>query len=161
MKKITKIMMLLVMFLAGFSTIVGCGKGPQIESITVKSGLTTTYLKGDDPSFDDLKVKVVYDDGTEETIGKEDLTIGEFSTDTVGTHDVKISYKGKEFTVKIKVTNNRDEAYDIKAVENNKHFVQYESAFDPAANADFESIFDNRERNEANMYKVGSKALSY
>lgn len=155
MKKITKIMMLLVMFLAGFSTIVGCGKGPQIESITVKSGLTTTYLKGDDPSFDDLKVKVVYDDGTEETIGKEDLTIGEFSTDTVGTHDVKISYKGKEFTVKIKVTNNRDEAYDIKAVENNKHFVQYESAFDPAANADFESIFDNRERNEANMYKVG------
>ena len=155
MKKITKIMMLLVMFLAGFSTIVGCGKGPQIESISVKSGLTTTYLKGDEPSFDDLKVKVVYDDGTEETIDKEDLTIGEFSTDTVGIHDVKISYKGTEFTVKIKVTNNKDEVYDILAVENNKHFVQYESALNPAAGADEESIFDNREQSEANMYKVG------
>ena len=113
MKKITKLTVLFSMFLACFTTIVGCNKDPQIENMTVKSGLTTTYLKGDVPSFEDLKVKVVYEDGTEETVSDDDLTIGDFSTDKVGTHDVKISYKGKEITVKIKVTNNKDEVYDI------------------------------------------------
>ena len=156
MKKITHILAIIVMCFTCLATAVACScSGPKVESLSVKSGLKTTYLKGDEVSFDDLKVKVVYDDGTEETVGKDQLTISDFTTEAVGTYDVKISYKEKEITVKIKVTANKDEVYDILAVENNKNFVQYGNALNPSQSADAESIFKDTSASVENAYKVG------
>lgn len=155
MKKFKRILASLVMVFTCIATLAGCGKDPAIESMSIKSGLQTIYYQGDTPSFDDLKVKVVYDDGTEKIIDKNELTIGNFSTESLGTYDVKIAYQGKEITVKIKVTDNKDEVYDIKAVENNMNFVQYNAALNPSSNAEFESVFSEREYNDLTIYKVG------
>ena len=156
MKGIKQIFLMAILCLSSLSIVIGCGS-KEIDSMAVKSGLVYTYLVGDDYSFDDIKMEVVYNDGSTETIGKDKLKIGEFSTTVAGDYDVKFKYKDKEITVTLKVTSNIDEAYDIFEVEESKHFVQYYNSIKetPSSEADPESIFYVRGRSEETMYVVG------
>ena len=118
-KGIKKIFGVLVMFFMTITLVAGCGD-KEIISLTIKEGtLERVYLKDSDVSdaFDDLKVIVKYNDGTQEEVGKDKLTIGAFSTAEVKTHKVEIAFGDEKFEVELTVTNNIDEAYEISGFE--------------------------------------------
>lgn len=118
-KGIKKIFSMFVMFFMALALVTGCGD-KEIISLTIKEGtLGRVYLQNSDVSdaFDDLKVIVKYNDGTQEEIGKDKLTIGAFSTSEVKTHKVEIAYGDEKFEVELTVTNNIDEAYEISGYE--------------------------------------------
>ena len=120
MKKNTKkILSIFFMFIMFVCTVTGCGD-KEIENLKVKTGtLEYVYKQNSDTStiFDDLKIIATYNDGTTQEIGKEDLTISNFSTQNIGTHKVTITYEGKSLEISLKVTNNEDELYGIYGVE--------------------------------------------
>ena len=101
--------------LASLISLVGCSCGGDktVESLSIESGLDYVYYQGSDYSFDDIKVKVTWNDGSVTYVGKNDLNVGTFSTETVGTHKVTFSYKGKQVQVQLKVTADADEVYQV------------------------------------------------
>ena len=156
MKKIKQLFAVFMICLTCITTAVACFGKDQVESITVKSGLREVYYKGEQVDFNNLKVNVTYKDGTVETVGKDQLTIGDFSTQTVGNYNVTIAYKDKTITVKLKVSNNKDEVYDIINAEHNKNIVQYENVFKtPGSSVDTESLFVDRVMSDDTIYVVG------
>ena len=111
MKNLKQIILMFILCLSSLSVVVGCGE-KSIESLTVKSGVQYTYAINDEFSFDDIKLDVLYNDGTKETITKDDVEIdlNGFTTATAGNYEVKVKYNGEEIKLKIKVTT-QDEAY--------------------------------------------------
>ena len=110
---------MLAIFFMTITLVAGCGD-KEIISLTIKEGtLERVYLQNSDVSgaFDDLKVIVKYNDGTQEEVGKDKLTIGAFSTEEVKKHKVEISYGDEKFEVELTVTNNIDEVYEISGYE--------------------------------------------
>ena len=108
--------------------VAGCGD-KEITSLKVKEGtLEYVYKEDSEFSFDGLKVIAKYNDDSTEEVGKDKLTISEFSTENVGNYDVTITYKEKTITVTLKVTNNEDELYGIYGVEKPTSLVLRDSA---------------------------------
>jgi len=99
--------------LATILSVAGCGGDKTVESLTIESGLDYTYLTNSDYSFEDIKVKVKWNDGSVTYIGEKDLEISPFSTESVGKKKVTFSYKGKNIEVELKVTNSADEVYQV------------------------------------------------
>lgn len=119
-KRIAEIFTMLVMLLC---VIAGCGDR-KIASLKIKEGtLQYMYLQNAEYSFDNLKVIVTYNDDTNEEVGKDKLTISEFSTETIGEHKVTITYETKSIDVTLKVTNNEDEYYTLNGIELPKSIV--------------------------------------
>ncbi len=113
-KRIAGFFTMLVMLLC---VITACGDR-KILSLKIKEGtLQYMYLQNAEYSFDDLKVIVSYNDNTTEEVGKDKLTISEFSTATIGNHKVTITYDTKSIEVTLKVTNNEDEYYTLNGIE--------------------------------------------
>lgn len=102
MKK--RILLLTVLVLILSLAFVSC-KQKAISQLEIIEGLEHTYTVGDTPDFSNVKVKVVYNDGTSIEVGKDDakLVIGELDTATVGTKDLTITYDGFSTTVKVTV----------------------------------------------------------
>ena len=99
--------------LATILTVAGCGGDKTVESLTIESGLDYMYVTKSDYSFEDIKVKVKWNDGSVTYVGQKDLEISPFSTETAGKKKVTFSYKGKKIEVELKVTNNADEVYQV------------------------------------------------
>ena len=153
--KFSKITGLTATLAMSVGLLAGCGQ-KEVSSLTVKNGtLDYSYVKGDPYSFDDLKVIVSYNDGTREEVGKDALTIGAFSTDTVGNHKVKISYGGQEITVTLRVGNNESEIYEISGFELPQSIVRHNTLKnydgDTSKPETLESVFMDQTRN----YYVG------
>lgn len=157
MKNLKQIILMFILCLSSLSVVVGCGE-KSIESLTVKSGVQYTYAINDEFSFDDIKLDVLYNDGTQETITKDDVEIdlNGFTTATAGNYEVKVKYNGEEIKLKIKVTT-QDEAYEIYEVEDNAAFVQYYAAIEEEVGeeVDPESVFAIRGKSEETAYVVG------
>lgn len=116
-KQIRKVLSMFFMFIMFVCTVAGCGD-KEIENLKVKAGtLEYVYKQNSDVSFDDLKLVVVYNDGTTEEVGKDDITISDFNTTTVGNYKVTFTYEGKTLDVTLKVTNNEDELYGVFGLE--------------------------------------------
>lgn len=153
MKKIiSAIACVFVFFCVVTLTACSCGQ-KKVESLTVKEGtLDYAYKQNEEFSFDDLIVIAKYNDGTKEEVGKDDLTISEFSTATLGDFKVKIAYGGVEIEVTLKVTNDLDELYEINTVEESASILKFKS------NSTFVGTGDTKEREfveKAKTYKVG------
>lgn len=153
MKKIiSAIACVFVFFCVVTLTACSCGQ-KKVESLTVKEGtLDYAYKQNEEFSFDDLIVIAKYNDGTKEEVGKDDLTISEFSTATLGDIKVKIAYGGVEIEVTLKVTNDLDELYEINTVEESASILKFKS------NSTFVGTGDTKEREfveKAKTYKVG------
>ena len=164
MKNLKQFILMFILCLSSLSVVVGCGE-KSIESLTVKSGVQYTYAINDEFSFDDIKLDVLYNDGTKETITKDDVEIdlNGFTTATAGNYEVKVKYNGEEIKLKIKVTT-QDEAYEIYEVEDNASFVQYYAAIEETVGeeVDPESVFAVRGEKEATAYVVGDdNAFTY
>lgn len=116
MKRFFSIFFVICMF---FGVLTGCSCGQKsVSSLKVKDGtLEYVYKQNSEVTFEDLKVIVTYNDGSQSEVGKDNLTISEFSTANVGTYKVTIGYEEKSIQVSLKVTNNADELYDINTVE--------------------------------------------
>ena len=99
--------------LATILSVAGCGGDKTVESLTIESGLDYSYLTNSEYSFDDIKVKVKWNDGSVTYVGKNDLDISPFSTETAGKKKVTFTYKGKQVEVELKVTANADEVYQV------------------------------------------------
>lgn len=153
-KQIRKIISCLFMAILCISAIAGCSCGQKkVVSLTIKDGtLDYTYKQNEEYSFDDLKVIAKYNDETKEEVGKEDLTIGEFSTEELGDFKVKISYEGVEIEVTLRVTNDLDELYEINTVEESADILKFKS------NSTFVGTGETKEREfiqKGKTYKVG------
>ncbi len=102
MKK--RILLLTVLVLILSLAFVSC-KQKAISKLEIVEGLEHTYTVGDTPDFSNVKVKVVYNDGSSIEVGKDDakLVIGELDTATAGTKDLTVTYDGFSTTVKVTV----------------------------------------------------------
>ena len=115
--KIKRIVGIFTMLVILLCVITACGDR-KITSLKIKEGtLQYMYLQNAEYSFDNLKVIVSYNDDTTEEVGKDKLTISEFSTATIGDHKVTITYETKSIEVTLKVTNNEDEYYTLNGIE--------------------------------------------
>lgn len=116
MKKIINTLACVFMFLL---VLTGCSFGQKkVVSLTVKEGtLNYAYEQNQEYSFDDIKVVATYNDKTKEEVGRDALTIGEFSTANLGDYKVKIGYGGMEIEVTLSVITNLNEYYEVNGFE--------------------------------------------
>ena len=135
--------------LATILSLTGCGGDKAVESLTIESGLEYTHLVGSDYSFDDIKVKVKWNDGSVTYVGENDLTITGFSTETAGKKKVTFSYKGKQVQVELKVTANADEVYQVN------FFGTPYNLRSRTGNLEISSTSDVGFNNKDDMYVVG------
>ena len=141
--KFKKFLSMFVMLFMVITLVAGCGD-KEITSLKVKEGtLEYVYKEDSEFSFDGLKVIAKYNDESTEEVGKDKLTISEFSTENVGNYDVTITYKEKTITVTLKVTNNEDELYGIYGVEKPTSLVLRDSAKGTQTNAENEFYVKN------------------
>lgn len=110
MKKRILFLTVLVMI---FSLVLVACQQKAIEKLEVVEGLERTYFVGDTPDFTNVKVKVVYNDGSFDQVNYDALSFSEVDTKTPGTKDLVITYKNFSTTVKVTVkataTENEDE----------------------------------------------------
>ena len=152
-KQFRKIVSMLFMMILFVTTVAGCGE-KAVATIKIKEGTLEYVYKEDTPvSFDDLRLIVTYNDGSIKEVGRNELTISEFSTENIGTYQVTITYEGKSVVANLKVTNNEDELYGIFGVDlpesvvlRNETYIQEQ--------ANYEVQFYNYGENAA-MYVVG------
>ena len=135
--------------LATVLSLAGCGGDKAVDSLVIESGLDYTYYQGTTPSFDDLKVKVKWNDGSVTYIGEDDLTISPFSTQTLGNKKVTFSYKGKSVEVTLKVTADADEVYQVNL------FDTPVSLKDRNGNLNIASSSDTGFNDKDNPYVIG------
>lgn len=129
-KGLKRFFSMLVMFLMTISLVAGCGD-KEITSLTIKEGtLDYVYMQNSDVSgaFDNIRVIVKYNDDSKVEVGKNDLTISEFKSTTVGTFKVAIEYDGFKTEVSLKVTNSEDELYGIYGVQKPESIVLRDQA---------------------------------
>ena len=157
MKKISNILALIVMCFTFLVTATGCSCGQKsVEILTVKGGLQYTYATGDpDWTFDNIRLEAIWNDGTKEELTKEDVTISNFSTAVAGTYDVTITYENKSITVKLKVTDNIGEVYDILDSANSTAYLQYEARSATNVDPTLESTFYVNRSDEMGVYVIG------
>lgn len=160
MKKLKEILAIFVMCITCVLTLAGCAcNNNKIVEMSLKSGFRTTYLVDEEINYDDMKIAVVYKDGTEETIGKDQFTYEPISTEAPGTYDLKVTYKEAEKKFKITVTRDKDAVYQILTPEHNKNYVQYESALKALTGDEseetLEGVFTNRVKSDETIYVVG------
>ena len=71
-----------------------------VKSVTIESGtITTRYNVGDTFNYDNVRITVIYTDGTTDIFDKASaasagFTFGSIDTSAVGTYDFTVSYKG-------------------------------------------------------------------
>ena len=103
MKKIAKYVSALVLCLIAGVVLTACGK-TKITSAYIKSGtIATTIVKNEQLDTSNAVAVIEYSNDTVKEVGSNDLTFGTIDTSTVGTKDLKVTYDGFNFTVKIKV----------------------------------------------------------
>ena len=100
MKK--RILLLTVLVLVLTLAFVSCKQKAISKLEVVEGSLEYNYTVGDTPNFSNVKVNVVYNDGTSVEVGADKLTF-ELDTATAGTKDLKITYDGFSTTVKVNV----------------------------------------------------------
>ena len=104
MKKIAKYISAIVLCFVTFVAFAGCNKDPKIVNAYLKSGtIETTIVKGETLDTSNAVAIVAYSDDKIVEVPSKDLKFGTIDTNVVGTHDLKITYSGYEFIVKIKV----------------------------------------------------------
>ena len=135
--------------LAAILSVAGCKGDKTVESITIESGLDYTYVLESDYSFEDIKVKVKWNDGSVTYVGEKDLEISPFSTETAGKKKVTFSYKGKQVEVELKVTANADEVYQVD------FFGTPTNLSDRAGNLAVSSSLDTGYNIKTDVYVVG------
>ena len=126
-KYLTKIASIFSILLFTLVVVAGCSCGQkQLEKIELKEGSIEFIYEKDAPAdFSDIVVYAHYNDGTKVTLGEDDLTISEFSTNVVGTHEVTIKYEGKEIKVQLTVTNDPDAFYTLSDFEQSISYGKY------------------------------------
>ncbi len=156
-----------VLALGMMSSLVACGSY-ELTNIVV-TGVTTQYSKGDDVSFDRIKIKAKFNDGSEEDVsfsdckvflGDKDITSNLSKiTETTGTKVVYIEYQGK--TAKLNITVSIPGFGTIVSFESPTAYSKYVTATKSAGKKEkaygeqgFESQFTTGDAN-AKDYLVG------
>lgn len=113
-KRLCAIMVALVLSLSMMSTLVACGSLGLTSIVVVESSITTEYYVGDTVSFDGIKIKANYNDGSEEELKLSDVKVflndedisSNLSkiTETKGDKEVVISYQEQSASITIKVS---------------------------------------------------------
>ena len=105
-----------LMMVAVFSSVLltGCGD-PEPQSLKIKAdSVQTSVLVNDQFNTDGLKVIVTYDDGSTQTVSKNnDMTISSINTTQVGEQTLTVKYLGLTATLKI----------NVYATESDKHKI--------------------------------------
>ena len=103
-----------VLSLSMMSSLVACGSFELASIVVVNNSIATEYYVGDTVSFDGIKIKAKFNDGSEEELklsdvkvllNDEDITSNLSKiTETKGDKAVVISYENQKATITIKVT---------------------------------------------------------
>ena len=104
MKK--RIIILAVLMLVLSLAFVAC-RQKAIKNLEIVDGLERTCNVGDTLDFSNVKIKVIYNDGSSVEVGASDVEFGNLDTSTPGEKDLTITYN--EFSITVKIT--------VKAVE--------------------------------------------
>ena len=104
MKK--RIIILAVLMLVLSLAFVAC-RQKAIKNLEIVDGLERTCNVGDTLDFSNVKIKVIYNDGSSVEVGASDVEFGSLDTSTPGEKDLTITYN--EFPITVKIT--------VKAVE--------------------------------------------
>ena len=149
-----------LMMVAVFSSVLltGCGDpAPEILKIKADS-VQTSIVVNDSFNTDGLKVVVTYDDGTIETVGKNnDMTISSIDTSKTGEQTLTVSYLGLTATLKINVyATYNDKEYQIYGYRPSEAFGDYLSRKEKAGGVNFKDASkDNFFAKNDSTYKVG------
>ena len=117
MKKLTHILVALVVTFAAVLSLSACGKNP-VESATV-SGLALSVAKGDTLDTSKVVVTAKYKKGDTKTFSGDDLSFGTFSTAEMGTATLTITIdpENYSFDVSIKVVASEADVNAISQLE--------------------------------------------
>ncbi len=153
-KSITLFLCLSMVFALAMTMLVGCGNlGSPAAAIEVVNP-TTGYFVNDTIKYDDLKVKITYEDGTtkEGTLSKLNVTVQkEADLSKVGETSYTVAFGALTYTVDITVT----EAPElVTAFSMPKFYVDYLAASKDRAEGEEETRADFRITGET--YEVGN-----
>ncbi len=149
-----------LMMVAVFSSVLltGCGD-PEPQSLKIKAdSVQTSVLVNDQFNSDGLKVIVTYDDGSTQTVSKNnDMTISSINTSQVGKQTLTVKYLGLTATISINVyatANDRD--YQIYGFQVPEAYADHVERKGNAGGANFKDASkDNYFAKNDSSYKVG------
>lgn len=106
-------------------TLTSCGSNNEIKDVEVKS-TTTNVTAGDNFDYSGLTLQVTTKDNKKETVKvTEDMIISKPDFSTAGEKEIKIKYKGEEYSIKIYVAPNVNSYYSkltklLSQIQNDK-----------------------------------------
>ena len=143
-KTLAIVLFLLATLVIGLTS---CGGGNEAVRIEVDTNsFVNTYEQGQEIDLSGIKVNLVYNDGKKEAIPFADLTIGDVSTDELGTFTVNVEGAGFSTTITIYVVEQLPDV--IEGFEKPVFVTIFENATAPQQNKEVEF------KNEIN-YQVG------
>lgn len=113
MKKLTHILVALVVTFAAVLSLSACGKNP-VTSATA-SGLPLSVAKGDTLDTSNVIVTATYKKGETKEFSGDDLSFGDFSTAELGTFDLEITIVPEDFSFEVSIKVVASEA-DVNAI---------------------------------------------
>lgn len=113
MKKLTHILVALMVTFAAVLSLSACGKNP-VTSATA-SGLPLSVAKGDTLDTSNVIVTATYKKGEAKEFSGDDLSFGDFSTAELGTFDLEITIVPEDFSFEVSIKVVASEA-DVNAI---------------------------------------------
>ena len=118
-----KLLFLVLLILSLSLLLTACGDNgdkdeKKVTSIAVVDGtVALEYEVGDTPDFSGLKAVVKYDNGDEETLGIDKLTVSALDTTKAGPKKITVSYKGVQTYVDVVVNEKAPEVVTLTKIE--------------------------------------------
>lgn len=135
--------------------LVGCQLGAVPTAIVVDGGYESAYFVGDAFDYDNVMIKVTYDDGSQEIKSVKDLgaTYTEADMSTAGVKSVTFNYEGLSSMITFKVIiDGGENAFDdvVERISAPKYYQNYLTTIASTTNTDADFV------DKTAPYKVGT-----
>ncbi|MBQ3166400.1 MAG: bacterial Ig-like domain-containing protein, partial [Clostridia bacterium] len=140
-RKVSLIIATVMMLSILCANLVGCQLGAVPTAIVVDGGYESAYFVGDAFDYDNVMIKVTYDDGSQEIKSVKDLgaTYTEADMSTAGVKSVTFNYEGLSSMITFKVIiDGGENAFDdvVERISAPKYYQNYLTTIASTTNTD-------------------------